>query len=191
MEVDIYDWDKTCVPFDSCEHFSKYCLRHYPQTWIFIPIQIVAYIFMRLNVISYDRFKELFLSFVRVIDTEKAVNSFWKKYENLLYPWILKENRNRFSVIISATPYFLLEGITSKIKIDKLICSNQNPKDAKLIGVSCISNEKVKRFKQEIPNATVIDVYSDNLNSDRPIFELATGKKYLINKKKKVEFDFE
>ena len=36
----------------------------------------------------------------------------------------------------------------------------------------------------------IVDVYSDSYTHDRPIFSLATGKCYHIEKGKKVEFDF-
>ncbi|MCI9112398.1 MAG: polysaccharide biosynthesis protein GtrA, partial [Eubacterium sp.] len=46
MEIDIYDFDKTIVPFDSGSRFALYCLLHYPWIIIYLPIVAVSAILM-------------------------------------------------------------------------------------------------------------------------------------------------
>ena len=38
-EIDIYDFDKTIVPFDSGSLFWGYSILHYPWIILFIPFQ--------------------------------------------------------------------------------------------------------------------------------------------------------
>ena len=40
MEIDIYDFDKTIVPFDSGTLFVGYCLLHYPWCILWMPVVI-------------------------------------------------------------------------------------------------------------------------------------------------------
>ena len=42
MEFDIYDFDKTLVPFDSGSLFIAYCTLHYPWIIITFPLMIIA-----------------------------------------------------------------------------------------------------------------------------------------------------
>ena len=73
-----------------------------------------------------------------------------------------------------------------------MICTCHNPKTGAIIGENCRDEEKVKRLyrlydKDEI---NVVDVYSDSLRHDRPIFSLATGKCYHIVNGQRKEFDY-
>lgn len=51
MELDIYDFDKTLVPFDSGSLFIGYCLLHYPWILILTPVIIAALILMVCRII--------------------------------------------------------------------------------------------------------------------------------------------
>ena len=44
MELDIYDFDKTLVPFDSGSLFVGYCILHYPWIIITAPLIIIGLI---------------------------------------------------------------------------------------------------------------------------------------------------
>ena len=50
MDIDIYDFDGTIVPFDSGSLFAGYCLLHYPYLILLLPfaapILIIALILM-------------------------------------------------------------------------------------------------------------------------------------------------
>lgn len=81
MEIDIYDFDKTIVPFDSGSRFALYCLLHYPWIIIYLPIVAVSAILMLLKVINFTSFKKTCFMFVPLIPLKKAVNGFWNKYE--------------------------------------------------------------------------------------------------------------
>ena len=53
MQVDIYDFDKTIVPFDSGTLFFVYCMVHYPWCMITLPLLAVAGLLMGLGIINF------------------------------------------------------------------------------------------------------------------------------------------
>lgn len=190
MKIDIYDFDKTIVPFDSGSLFVGYCLLHYPWCILWMPVVVAGLLLMVLKVITFTQFKQTCFMFLPMIPKEKAVKGFWDRHEKQVHPWFKK--RSRFSVVISASPDFLLDEIDRRLGFDRLICTRHNPKTGSIIGENCRGEEKVKRLYEEFENEEieVVDVYSDSLKHDRYIFELASGKCYHIIYGKKHEFNY-
>lgn len=191
MKVDIYDFDKTLVPFDSGSLFMGYCLIHYPWTVITLPLQAIGGLLALLGIIDFTAYKKICFCFVALIPLDKAVKGFWQRHEKQLHKWFLE--KERYSVVISASPDFLLKGIKDKFEIDTLICTRHNEKTGAIIGKNCRDEEKVRRFyelfdKNEIE---VCDVYSDSLNHDKPIFSLANENCYHIVNGKKIKFRYD
>lgn len=194
MDIDIYDFDKTIVPFDSGSLFCGYCLLHYPYLILFlpffIPILFIAVMLMLLHIISFTDFKKLCFLFVPFIPLNKAVKGFWDKHEKQVHKWFY--NRNRYTVVISASPDFLLNEIHKRLGFDKLICTRHSRKTGAIIGENCRNEEKVKRLYEEFnpKDINVVDVYSDSLKHDKPIFSLAKGTCYHIVESEKKPFKF-
>lgn len=190
MDIDIYDFDKTVVPFDSGSLFIAYCALHYPWMLIYVPVLAVAAVLMLLRIISFTGFKKICFMFVPLIPLERAVKAFWDKHEGQVHGWFLQ--RSRYCVVISASPDFLLREIQQRLGFDKLICTRHNPKTGAIIGENCRDEEKVRRLYLELDRGTinVIDVYSDSLKHDRPIFALAENKCFHIVKGRRIAFDF-
>ena len=191
MEIDIYDFDKTVIPFDSSSKFIIFCFVHYPWTLITLPVILFSAVPAVLGIISYTSFKKVCFMFVPMIPLEKAVSRFWDKYEPSVYPWF-KEGKKRYSVVISASPDFLLNDIAGRLGFDKLICSRHNKKTGALTGKNCRGEEKVRRFYEEYDKGKikVCDVYSDSIKNDRPIFSLAQGRCFNVKGGVPVEFDY-
>ena len=51
-DIDIYDFDKTIVPFDSGSLFVGYCILHYPWCIVIAPVLLVAGLLMVCRIIS-------------------------------------------------------------------------------------------------------------------------------------------
>lgn len=188
MDIDIYDFDKTIVPFDSGSLFCVYCLVHYPYLLLllpfFAPVLIFALILMLVKIISFTDFKKICFLYAALIPLKKAVKGFWDKYDNQVHKWFY--DRKRYSVVISASPDFLLEEIQNRLGFDKLICTRHNSKTGIIIGENCRDEEKVTRLYQEFDRDTinVIDVYSDSLRHDKPIFSLGKNCYHIVNSEK-------
>lgn len=187
-EIDIYDFDKTIIPFDSGSLFALYCAVHYPWVLICLPVISVAGLLMLLKIINFTAFKKTCFMFVPLIPLEKAVKKFWDKHEAEVYKWFLEKKKRNY-VVISASPDFLLNEISERLSFNHLICTRHN-KNGIITGENCRDEEKVLRFEKEFPNAKVIDVFSDSLYHDKPIFSLATGQCYHINNGRPEPFNF-
>lgn len=188
QEIDIYDFDKTIIPFDSGSLFALYCAVHYPWVLICLPVISVAGLLMLLKIINFTAFKKTCFMFIPLIPLEKAVKKFWDKHETEVYKWFLEKEKRNY-VVISASPDFLLNEISERLSFNHLISTRHN-KNGIIIGENCRDEEKVLRFKKEFPDAKVIDVFSDSFHHDKPIFSLATGQCYHISNGKLEPFDF-
>ncbi len=190
MELDIYDFDKTLVPFDSGSLFIGYCVIHYPWIIVTAPLIIVGLMLAAFKIISFTSFKRLCFIFTPMIPLEKAVKGFWDRHEKQIFPWFFE--RQRPCVIISASPDFLLNEIAKRAGFDYLICTRHSEKTGSIIGENCRGQEKVRRLyaqfdKDEIK---IVDVYSDSYRHDKYIFSLAQGKCYHIENGRRVEFKY-
>ena len=137
-------------------------------------------------------FKKIAFNFVSLINTEKTVKKYWDKHEKDIYDFFKPENRDpsHKSVLISASPDFLIEEIAKRMQIDYCIASPHSRKNGHLLGKVCRKDEKVRRLNEILPDVEVENVYSDSLDHDRYIFAL--GKHcYLANKGELKEIDFE
>lgn len=190
MEIDIYDFDKTLVPFDSGSLFIGYCVLHYPWIIIMIPAILIALLLTVFKIISFTSFKKMCFLFTPMIPLEKAVNGFWNRHEKQLFPWFFE--RERIAVVISASPDFLLDEIARRAGFDYLICTRHSEKTGAIVGENCRGDEKVRRLYEKFnkDDIKVIDVYSDSYRHDRPIFSLATRNCYHIEGGKRVKFSF-
>ena len=190
--MNIYDFDKTVVPYDSGSTFLIFCFLRYPYLFLLLPFYVVMGLLLGLHVIRLDRFKKHIFVFIRFIPLKKAVKAFWDKHEKDVFDWFLPENRERYTVVISASPDFLLKEIAARLKIDTLLCTRHDPKTGTLLYNNCRGEEKVRRLYEKFgkDNIKVIDVYSDSYRHDRPIFSLANGKCYHIEHGRRVEFSY-
>lgn len=190
MDIDIYDFDKTIVPFDSGSLFIGYCVLHYPWTALFIPLELFGGLLAALGIIDFTRYKKICFLFVSVIPLKKAVKGFWDRHEKQVHKWFY--NRKRHSVVISASPDFLLEEIQERLGFEDLLCSRHSSRTGAIKGRNCRNEEKVRRLyalydKDEI---NVVDVYSDSLKHDQPIFSLSNGCCYHIVDGEKKPFKY-
>lgn len=180
MKIDLYDFDKTVYPTDSTMAFWLFCVVHYPWVLLYFPVQMILFLLWGLGLLHTGSFKSLFLRFVALIPTQRAVRRFWDKNEHKIYPWFQKPERSRFTVVISASPDYLLEDICRRLEVERLICTKGDKRTGKLLSANCKGEEKVRRLNQEMANFAVDTVYSDSLKSDGPIFALGEHKIHIV-----------
>ena len=172
VEVDMYDFDKTAIPFDSQLKYWGFCMLHNPWIILMLPLQFIWGVMVGCKIISVKTCKKVAFWFANLINNKRNVEKFWDKYEKQIYDWFRPENRNgRKTVVISASPQFLIEEIARRMEIDYCIATTMS-KRYTMIGEICRKEEKVVRLKKQLPNIIVKDVYSDSIRSDRYIFNL-------------------
>lgn len=188
-EYDIYDFDKTIVPFESGMRFFLFCVCRYLWLIFYIPFALALVFLLGIKAISLKTFKRFFFGFTKLIPCERAVKQFWEKNKKHVSEWFV--NRERGAVVISASPDFLLEEFKRLYNVEYLICTRYDKKSLKIIGENCRDDEKVKRLEKELPGIKIVNVYSDSLLHDRHIFALAGGMCYHIVNKECIPFKFE
>ena len=189
MKIDIYDFDKTIVPFDSGSLFCGYCALRYPYIMLLFPVQLIGIILSVLHIITFTQYKKFCFCFVPFIPLDRAVRGFWDRHEKDVHKWFY--DRENYTVVISASPDFLLEDIAKRLRVDRLICSRHNRKTGAIIGENCRGEEKVRRLYEVFDKneLEVESVYSDSLRHDRPIFSLGKNCINIVNGEKK-PFDY-
>ncbi len=183
-KVDIYDFDKTVVPFDSAMKYWGFSMVHCPWILVLLPFQFVWGMMMLTHIISVRTCKRWCFTFINLINNKKNVKKFWDKYEKYVFDWFKKENRARKTVLISASPDFLIDEIAKRLDVEYVLATQISAKGI-MIGEVCRKDEKVKRFRTILPDAEVEDVFSDNPDHDRYIFSL--GKRCFLATNGKLE----
>lgn len=180
MKIDVYDFDKTIYDGDSTLNFYIFCLKKEKSIIKNLPFQVLGYIKYKLKIISKTKFKECFYTFFKDIkNIDKELNDFWEQHEYKMKKWY--ENKDhKDHVIISASPYFLLEPMYKKYKFKLLIASNVDKRTGKYDGLNCYGEEKVRRLRETYNDFEIDEFYSDS-KSDEPLAKLAE-KSYLIKK---------
>lgn len=178
--MNTYDFDKTIFYPDSSACFYKYCLRKYPGPVLkSLPKSVAKAAAYAMGKVETKELKEQLFSFLQAIDdVDAAVVSFWSENMKGIGDWYLKQKQED-DLIISASPYFLLEPVCKKLGV-KLIATPMDKKTGKIIGNNCHDYEKVRRFYEEYPGAHTENFYSDSL-SDSPMAEIA-DKAYMVTK---------
>jgi len=172
-ELQVFDFDKTIYRGDSTIDFYIFCLKKNPLLIRYLPIQCYGMMLYLLKIEKKEYFKEKYFSFLKGIkDTEEMVEKFWKENEYKIEKQMLEGKDN--TVIISASPEFLLEEITKKIGIKKLIATKVDKNTGKFLSKNCYGEEKVNRLLQLFPNRTdyYLIAYGDS-KGDKELLKFA------------------
>lgn len=169
--VNVYDFDKTILPYDSTERFFAYCVRRWPRV-IGPALGAVPLLpGMKLRLTTKTQVKEVFYRFLtRVPDIDAAVEDFWRERFSDINAWYLAQMRPD-DIISSASPDFLLRPVTDRLGV-RLIASRVDKRSGWTLGENNHDVEKVRRLRREYPNTEVDEFYSDSL-SDTPLASIA------------------
>lgn len=170
--MNVYDFDQTIFQPDSSYCFVMYCLRHYPRAVLHCLPGVTATGIQALRRKAETKeLKEQAFSFLpRLDDVERIVSEFWAEHRQNLESWYL-EQKSSNDLIVSASPDFLLRPICEELGVS-LIATPMNPYTGKIHGLNCHDEEKVRRFRLEVPGGHIENFYSDSL-SDTPLAKLA------------------
>lgn len=196
--MNIYDFDNTIYNGDSSKDFFLYCLKRNKKILMdIIPICFMLFLYL-IKIIEKEKFKEVFFRFLKRINGVEYVNDFWEINATKIKNFYIKQHKEN-DIIISASPYFLLEPIANKYKF-KLIATEMDINTGHITGNNCYGEEKVKRLN-ELGIYECNKFYSDSL-SDTPCSRLAKKSfivkgndlifwnKYKINNRRKMLTQF-
>ncbi len=183
--MNAYDFDKTIYNGDSTAHFYFYCLKTQPQIAKWLPYQGWCFLLYMCKVYTKTQFKERFYKFFKSVkNIEQTVEDFWDKKIVNIKGWYLQSSRED-DLIISASPEFLLRPAIRRLKLTKLIASRVDFHDGKYTGLNCWGAEKVKRLREEMPDAEYDYFYSDSY-SDTPLAERAKIGSFIVKGDKRI-----
>lgn len=175
--MNVYDFDGTIYQGDSTVDFTRFVFRKKPGTVRYIPRQIKGFVLYGLKKIEKTQMKQQFFTFLQNIDAPSMVNAFWKEHAQQIFPWYLDQRKDD-DVIISASPFFLLQPICMQLGIRHLIASEVDARTGVFVRPNCHGTEKVIRFRELFPEEQIDEFYSDTF-SDAPMAGLAR-KAFLV-----------
>lgn len=170
--MNVYDFDGTIYKKDSSIELYKYVIKRKP---FILPLcfskQIVAIVKYKRAMITKEEMKEAYFCFLKYIDIDNILNQFVDSQIKFINKWYLKQRKSD-DVIISASPAFLINKFADKINVKNVIASEVNIHSGKFNSLNCFGHQKVIRFKEQYPNETIHEFYSDSI-SDMPMAFLA------------------
>lgn len=170
--MNVYDFDKTIFNPDSSKKFIIYCIKRKPYVVYKLPKALIEFLRYKLGKGSKDRAKEYAFSIISHFQPiDRYVEDFWDKNISGISKYYLKQQRDT-DVIISASPYFLLEDICKRLGISHLIATEMDKRTGKMLSPNCYGQEKVKRYREIFKGAEIDEFYSDSL-SDTPLAKIS------------------
>lgn len=170
-KVNVYDFDKTLLPYDSTEAFFRVCMKKYPRAAVRAAAAVPRLPLMAVGLSSKTAMKERFYRFLTGIpDVDAEAADFWRTHLADIHPWYL-EKRRPDDIISSASPEFLLRPAAKYLGV-RLIASRVGKYTGLYEGVNNSGAEKVRRLRREYPDVEIAEFYSDS-RSDEPLANLA------------------
>lgn len=186
--MNVYDFDKTIYDGDSTKDFYFFCLKRQKKIILELPTLIFAFFkYYVFKIGTKTQFKEKMYRFLKYTDAQKEKEIFWDTHINKIKSFYLKTQKAD-DVIISASPYFLLEPVCKRLNINHLIASNVDSKTGLYSGINCHGEEKVRLFYENFGKVKIDKFFSDS-KSDTPLAKISKSA-YLVNKNEVRDWDF-
>ena len=169
--MNVYDFDNTILRGDSSARFFGWCLTHYPRMWRDLPGQALNGLLFILRIRPKQAFKQRMFHYFALIDMDRALRDFWEANMPRIKAWYKEAHRDD-DVVISASPEFLIRPACAALGIRAVMGSPVDRATGMYSGLNCHGAEKVRRFREIYPDATIQSFYSDS-HSDDPLAAIA------------------
>lgn len=165
--MNVYDFDKTIIPYDSTQAFFRYLIKRQPSLMLHLPKMGLAFIRYKLNQITKTQMKDIMYEvYPKTNKLSQAVIDFWSTRQNDIQTWYLNQKKSD-DIIISASPSFLLKPICDLLGVH-LIASEIDLNTGLHQGDNCYGSEKPLRFAKEF-DLELIDIFYSDSYSDTPM----------------------
>ncbi len=170
--VNVYDFDHTIYRGDCTLDFYFFCILKNPLLLYYVPFQMFHFFLFKIGLEERTKFKSNFFIFLRGINNlSDCVDKFWEKHFSKIRAWYLKLD-HRQDIIVSASPEFLIEPVSRRLRVQELFATKINERTGKIVGKNCYGEEKVVRIEGILKSKRIQKAYTDHL-SDLPILLLA------------------
>ena len=175
----IFDFDNTIYDGESCLDFFLFCLKRKKTLCVHLPsviYNLIRYKMGRAEIDSVYAFCDRMMGvfFENSAYADALLEEFWDENIKKLKPEILSLV-NEADAVISASPRFLLEKISDKLKAKTLICTET---ESDRVLFLCYGKNKVKAFVEKFRDAEIEAFYTDSV-SDVPMMKKAK-KAYMV-----------
>jgi len=173
--MNVYDFDGVIYDGESTVDFFLFCLKKKPGLIKNLPQILNIAILHKRNKLSIDRLLEaanrITTGFIKNnVDFDLFAREFWKQHAKNLKPKFMSQLTDQ-DVIITASPYFLIQEILPELGVADTICSDIDVETGEFKYPNFGAN-KVRAFKQKYPHVQIEAFYTDSL-SDTPMMEMA------------------
>lgn len=183
--MNVYDFDNTIYDGECTVDFFCFCLKK-RKTLIFqLPKIVFTAILYKLKLLSQSTLLDIVGSMSKIfiknkVDMNQLAIEFWINNNHKLkkdFIDLLKSD----DVIITASPYFIVEKISNKLKTRNLIASDFDYKKG-VFRFLCYKENKALAFNKMFPKGIIENFYTDSYN-DKAMIQLSRNA-YLIKNKK-------
>lgn len=183
MIADLYDFDGTVFDGESGSEFFLFCLKRHPSLIRFLPRQFIAIVKYVINEKKeLNEFKSAFYHYLTAIDVQKEAEAFWDKNADRMNDWFRPREHDVPVVICSASPLFQIKPICDRLGVTLIIATDMDEKTGRLRDINCKGENKLEYIKKYAPDYEFRDVYTDSIENDAPILNLAKRNKYKVEK---------
>ncbi|MCU0421243.1 MAG: HAD-IB family phosphatase [Bacteroidia bacterium] len=182
VKLALFDFDKTLYRYDCTQRFYLFLIKSNLRFAAHMHIHLIAFIGWRLKLISTQKFKSIFLSYLTLTSPsqlQKYIDAFWdnhRKYfnDNLVKEWKRLINEGCRIIIITASPEILVKAAFINNNNLEIIGTTLTFNENKLnMGINCKGYEKINRLNQQMKEPyRIVAAYSDSA-SDLPMMNLA------------------
>ena len=170
--MNVYDFDGTIYKKDSSVELYKFVIKRKPYLLLCcLPKQVLALVKYKLRLISKEKMKESYFSFLNYVKSNKMIDMFVEKEMKNINQWYY-DRQDISDVIISASPLFLIERFANNLGVQNVLATEIDIRTGKFLSKNCYGEEKVKRFYVQFPKGNIDEFYSDS-KSDLPLASIA------------------
>lgn len=181
--MNVYDFDETIYDGDCTVDFLKESLKH-PKAVLLMIVNSYSVILYALHIWDKTKFKSCFFNYIKGINNiDKVLEVFHQKNAFKIKQWYLDQQKDD-DVIISASPYFLVEGFCKPLGIKHIYGTDMNKYSGKINGENCKEEAKVRLFYNEFKDGIIDEFYSDS-KSDNPLAKISK-KAFLVKKNERL-----
>jgi phosphoserine phosphatase len=177
--MNVYDFDKTIYHRNSTADFYFYCLRRHPGILKCLPVQLKGFVLYGLKLIDITEMKKHLYRFLPCLDdVDRDLADFWDNNIGKVHEWYRQKQRDD-DLVISGSPYFLVEGACQRLGISHLIASDVDKKSGEVRMPNCSRGQKVIELRRQGYDESKIEEFYSDSHSDDPLAALAR-KAYLV-----------
>lgn len=177
--INVYDFDGTIYGGDVTIDYLIFNLKLKPLLLFKAPLFLYQLFLVLIKYEDIKDFKEFLLRQLIPSNHLKAnLKQFWVTHSHKIKDFYYKQ-KDSSDLIISASPYFLIEPIAKELNVN-LLATQYDLVRKKIIGHNLKGQHKVTLFSKTFPNTTINRFYSDSWD-DLPLAKIS-HQPYLVTK---------